>query len=320
VSKNWAAVFAALLFCVSATMAAPIEVYGRLPTLSDVTLSPDGSKIAFVRGNATRRVVVIAALGVPKPLAMLDIAGQKLRSLQWADNGRLLITTSTTTLPDGFFGEQSEFFLTQWFDVESKSFHPLFRILPEATFNATAGVPQPRTIDGDTVLFVRGFYLPTGTALYRVDLTTGVSRMISSGSVSHADEAHAEDWAIDAAGNIVAESDYYRLEQRWKLRLLHDGESVQVKDVPASIEKPAIDGLSEDGAAVIISLPQNDGSRAYEQVSLKDGSVSPWQYSGRDFGDLLSGVRSGASKAGHERLTRQTMCFSTGMSKRRGTS
>ena len=301
-SKIWAAVFAALLGCVSASNAAPLEVYGRLPSLSDVTLSPDGTRMAFVKGNATKRVVVIIAFGEQKPLAMLDIADQTLRSLQWADNGRLLITTSTTTLPDGFIGEQSEFFLTQWFDVETKSFHPLFKLLPDDTLNATVGIPEPRTIDGHTVLFVRGYYLPAGVALFRVDLATGVTRMISSGSVTHADEAHADDWALDGAGNIVAESDYYDKQQHWKLRLFREGESVQVMDVSATIELPAIEGLSEDGSAVIIGLPSTGDKPSYKQILLKDGSVSPWQHSGQDFGDLLSGIRSGRIEGGTRTL------------------
>lgn len=29
-------------------MAAPLETYGRLPTISDVKLSPDGSKVAYI--------------------------------------------------------------------------------------------------------------------------------------------------------------------------------------------------------------------------------------------------------------------------------
>src|SRR5258707_52549 len=221
VSKNWVAVFAALLLCLGASDAAPLDAYGRLPTLSDITLSPDGTRIAYVKSDPSKRVVVILGIGTRQLLAVLDVGEEKLRALQWADDRRLLITMSTTTLPDGFIGHRQEFFLTLWFDVETKSFHRLFELLPENTLNAIAAVPQPRTIDGHAVVFVAGFYFPktvTQIALYRVDLTTGVSRMIESGSDAHADESHADSWVVDAAGNIVAEADYYEVQQHWKLK------------------------------------------------------------------------------------------------------
>ena len=306
-SDNWAAVLAALLFCAGPCAAAPLESYGRLPTLSKIALSPDGKNIAYVRSDAAKRVVVIRTLGVPQPLAVIDVSEQKLRALQWADDDRLLITMSTTTLPFGFIGHRDEFYLAQWFDVETKSFHPLFDRVPAGSLNVVAGVPQPRMVDGHIVVFVAGFYFPKSEgqyALYRVDLTTGVTAMVSSAS-----DSHAEDWVVDSAGNIVAESDYYEAQQRWKLKLFRDGEPVQAVDVPAPIEGPEVEGLSEDGSAIVISLPQTEGRPSYEQILLKDGSVSPWQHSDLDFGDLLSDIRTGRVTGGTRTFDKDDYVF-----------
>ena len=38
----------ATLFAVTIAQSAPLEVYGRLPSLEEVSLSPDGSRIAIV--------------------------------------------------------------------------------------------------------------------------------------------------------------------------------------------------------------------------------------------------------------------------------
>jgi WD40-like Beta Propeller Repeat len=40
--------------------AAPLEVYGRLPALENIALSPDGSRLAFVRTVDTNRIPAIA--------------------------------------------------------------------------------------------------------------------------------------------------------------------------------------------------------------------------------------------------------------------
>src|SRR5262249_30647171 len=54
----------------AATAAAvPLETYGRLPNLENVALSPDGTKIAFVRTSDTTRILAIAEVASNKLLA-----------------------------------------------------------------------------------------------------------------------------------------------------------------------------------------------------------------------------------------------------------
>ena len=54
----------ALLGCLMAPpgFTAPLEVYGRLPSLENVALSPDGSLIAVVQTTANDRILVIHSL------------------------------------------------------------------------------------------------------------------------------------------------------------------------------------------------------------------------------------------------------------------
>ena len=59
------------LTCASAPVPAaplPLEVYGRLPSLEDVALSPDGSLIAFVRTRQDTRFIAIISLADSKVL------------------------------------------------------------------------------------------------------------------------------------------------------------------------------------------------------------------------------------------------------------
>ena len=295
-SKNWIVALAALVLCAGTVHAAPpLEAYGRLPTLSDMTLSPDGKTIAFVKGNESDRLIIVETIGVSKPLSVLDIHDKKLRSLQWADNTHLLIVTSMTKLPVGLIGSRSECFLGQYLDIKDGSLHPLLRQMDNAphdvqAMNVIFGTPEPRTIDGHTVVFVRGEYFSGSGAghggLFRQDLTTGATAL-----ASREEATHAEDWLVDARGGIVAEADYYENGQRWTLNLDPNGNYSKAMDVSAPIERPGIEGLSSDGAAIVVQLPETDDLPQYERISIKDGSSQPW--SGAHYKDLIKDGRTG---------------------------
>lgn len=296
-SRNWVAAVVALLLCVGAAAATPLEAYGKLPTLSDIALSPDGKRIAFVKSIDSKRAVIIVALGVPKPLAVLDIGDQKLRSLQWADNHRLLITASITEKLDQFLG-RGEFFAANWFDVNTKEFHRLFENAPEGAMNAIARDPQIRIIDGHTIVYVGG-YIRNYTALFRIDLDSGVTR-----TVDFDRDTAGYDWAIDRDGTILAVADYRNDKKRWKLKLLRDGnattlgKATTVMDVDAPIDTPDIEGLSEDGKSVVLWVPEGAAAAGYQQMSLKDGKVGAWQHSDLDLSAIRTNARSGRVEGG----------------------
>ncbi|MDE2182829.1 MAG: S9 family peptidase [Alphaproteobacteria bacterium] len=301
--KILVAALAALVTCAGAAVAvvtAPLEAYGRLPSLTDVRVSPDGNAIAYVRGTTTRRVVVAQSLTTNQVLGMINVSDTKLRDLRWADNHTLLITTSVTARPFGLSGHRQEWALAQSYDVQTKAQHALLQDVggkhDQEAMNVVAGPPEPRIIDGHTVVFVRGIYFPGEAgylALFRIDLTSNTTRMVSSDR-----DTHAEDWVIDQAGNIVAESSYFENSQHWKLAIYRDGGSTDVMDVAAPIETPNVEGLTEDEKALVVSALQPDGSTKYEQVSLKDGGIAPWQRASVGFGNVMADPRSGHAIGG----------------------
>jgi dipeptidyl aminopeptidase/acylaminoacyl peptidase len=82
------------LFLLTDVQATPLEVYGRLPTLEAVALSPDGSRLAYVRTEGNVRVVAMVSLPAREPLGAIKLGAERLRTIQWADNTHLLIGTS----------------------------------------------------------------------------------------------------------------------------------------------------------------------------------------------------------------------------------
>jgi len=59
---------------------ASLEAYGRLPSLEDVALSPDVSKLAYIRTDANTRVLIIFSLSDHKPVSGLRLKENKVRS------------------------------------------------------------------------------------------------------------------------------------------------------------------------------------------------------------------------------------------------
>ena len=76
-----------------------LEDYSRLPTLGDAAISPDGSRLAYVRTDGDAHVVAFVSLPDRQPLGAIKVGAERLRSIHWADNNRLLICTSMVYAP-----------------------------------------------------------------------------------------------------------------------------------------------------------------------------------------------------------------------------
>lgn len=79
--------------------AASVEAYGRLPSIDNVSLSPDGAQIAFVQTVGDKRLLRVMSVRDGKLAGGVDLNGQRMRRLEWADNKNLLITTSYSGAP-----------------------------------------------------------------------------------------------------------------------------------------------------------------------------------------------------------------------------
>ncbi|HUO92948.1 MAG TPA: alpha/beta fold hydrolase, partial [Rhizomicrobium sp.] len=266
--------------------AAPLEVYGHLPTLGNVTISPDGNTLAYKFESDSKRLIVIQTLQDRKIVGGINIGDAKLRDLSWADDQHLLVTTSTTAQAIGLLGPRQEWSMAQVFNLKTQESIPLMEPNGQdvQAMNVIAGVPRIRTVDGHVVAFVEGIYFPSDEgrrALFQIDLDSGRTRFVRGGFTD-------TDWIVDGQGEIVAQADYNERSQHWTLRVKTDGSSSlsQALDIPAAIETPGVDGLSEDGTAVLVEIP-NNGRTEMQEVSLKDGSTTSAPKSLLDFDDLI---------------------------------
>ena len=73
--------------------APPIEAYGRLPVLTDVSLSPSGDRLALVRHQGDQNRVVIQDLS-GNLLLLVEAHAEKIRNIEWVSD-RFIFLHST---------------------------------------------------------------------------------------------------------------------------------------------------------------------------------------------------------------------------------
>ena len=272
--RRWAcrSTWLALLALPMIGHATPLEVYGRLPGLEEVSLSPSGSRIAFVTTDQNTRVIRVISLTDRKSLGALRVGEAKLRDVSWADENHLLITTSATGMPWGLMGEPHEWYMLQVFDVlkhrsvatpaiDDRSLHAM---------NVTAGRVMVRRIEGHTVLFVPGIYVADQTLpmLVRFDLDTNRQFVCREGSES------TDQWLVDADGEIVAEQDYGNQNQKWAIKIRRGGHLEVVASGQEAIDYPQLLGFGPTNDTLLVEKTEA-GDPVWRLMSTKDGTLGP---------------------------------------------
>jgi dipeptidyl aminopeptidase/acylaminoacyl peptidase len=280
----WAVlVVPAIISFLEPATAAPLETYGRLPSLEDIALSPSGKRVAFVRTKENLRLIAIADL--PNTLlTRMSIGEVKLRHLAWADDDHLMITTSTTGMPWGLIGKDTEWNQLSVYEVSTRK----LRTYPEPadkdikTVNVIVSAPMVRHVGDDTVLFLTGLWVSDSTklALFKVNLTNHVQRIIRQGGDA------TRGWLVDEAGEVVAEENYFEQGQRWQMKLRHDGRWFEAESQRTAIDIPDMVGFGPQGDAVLVST-MDKGERVWELLSLQDGKLGPPIEGGDDFNRAL---------------------------------
>src|SRR5438552_1807306 len=96
----------------------PAEAFGVLPANTDVALSPDGRRLAWVDNTELKPRVEMFDIDARKPLRILALPPQlKLRRLAWNDGETLLVGFSATAETRVNSQVSREFFVTIAYDA-----------------------------------------------------------------------------------------------------------------------------------------------------------------------------------------------------------
>ncbi len=253
-------------FIPQAGHAASLAVYGSLPTVENVALSPDGSRVAYVRTEGNTRVVFVATVADQKLVRYARFGEEKLRNIEWADNDNVLITTSLTT---SLYGFRAEAFLVSVYNVAKNEIRSLPGQVPgidEHFANVVVGDVMVRHVDGHTVVFVPAVEANEGLALIRCDLTSGLNRLTRGGTPDTS-------WLVDARGELAGQQNYDRQTQRWSISVfragnLHDGVSGH-----AGLDMPEMLGFGSATDSLLVAVTEAGGT-SWKLLSVTDGKFS----------------------------------------------
>jgi cephalosporin-C deacetylase-like acetyl esterase len=264
--------FLSFLFAVRPAWTAPLELYGRLPHVENVALSPDGSRLALISTVANRRLLLLHSLTDNKPIDQpIAVGDVKLRRLEWADNDHLMIIASTTTLPMGLIGRPREWSVLNVWDVRKHKLTNYPDVNRDRTdqpeiMNVIEGHVTVRHLDGHTVLFFPGIYLSDMTlpALFRVDLDSNTQRLVRQGSLQ------TESWLVNEAGEVAAEEDYDQKEQRWRILERQGSRLREIASGHEPVDYPQLLGFGPEPGTLLVETLES-GDPVWRLLSLEDG-------------------------------------------------
>lgn len=249
-----AAIVAALLGAAAAN-AAPLEAYGRLPSIEDVAVSPDGSMLAFATTSGEMRSIVLQNRA-DRSFFTLEVGDAKIRDLKWVDGENLLITASMTGWIPWVTGPRREHFMSFLYNRPTKQLKLLLRDADRA-LNTVMSIPVVRTVDGQPKIFVEGVHFIGNRgqiALFEINPKTVRSKLVDEGF------QNTRDWLVGPTGEPLAQVEYDPRDGRWTLKAKVNRVWRTAKTVEAMHEWPSLLGLGRDGQSILVGMPQGDQS------------------------------------------------------------
>lgn len=264
----------AAFFALPAAAAPPLEAYGRLPTLEQVEVSPDGTKLAYVRPEGESRKIMVQSLADGKILAGVGVGNEKLRDLFWVGNGRIAFSTSTTarirsTSSSVEFTGRSEIWQTRVYDIEKRTFQLVLDKTP-GVGNFTNGAVNVGIVDGVPSIYavaMRISGVDSLQSLYRVDVAGGPTRLLDSGpSIGDI----STNWVLDGTGATIAKTEYDRKDGDWRLLVRVGPKWYPVLTENAPLDAPSVIGLGPAPDTLLIARIE-EGHYVFKPLSLKTG-------------------------------------------------
>ncbi len=239
-------------------------------------VSPDGTKLAYVRPEGESRKILVQSLADGKTLAAVGVGDEKLRDLFWVGDGRIAFSTSTTSRIRSNsssieFTGRSEVWQTRVYDIEKRTFQLVLDKTP-GVGNFTNGGVRVRTADGVQSIYavaMRISGVDSLQSLYRVDVAGGPTRLLDSGPSIGNISTH---WVLDGTGAAIAKAEYDRKDGDWRLLVRVGPKWYPVLSENAPLDEPSVIGLGPAPDTLLLARIE-EGHYVFKPVSLKTGKV-----------------------------------------------
>ncbi len=101
------------------TASVPLSVYGRLPSVQNLALSPSGKLMMAQVSDNGASILQICDAETLETVRKIALPSSKLRRLQWADDTHILLTYSVAQSVNGLSDPKREWYLASKFDLET---------------------------------------------------------------------------------------------------------------------------------------------------------------------------------------------------------
>jgi acetyl esterase/lipase len=254
----------------------PLDVYGDLPGIERMAISPSGAGLAIVGRNKGQRQLVVLD-GERKLRAMVPASDAKIRSLEWAGEDAVTIEISKNeTLGPIFLADKAE----MWGALVV----PLDGAKPWMVFDKTQGMANviygafgTRLVQGKWQGFWSGIeYGRVGAAasiigsnqiLAAVDFKGGSIRRLARLSAS----GHRRAWLIDGNGNVGATFDIADTSGSWDIVNTRGAKLAAGADLTGDV---GMVGFGQDGSSMLYwKEDDTTGQVQYFEVPLAGGET-----------------------------------------------
>ncbi len=265
------AVAAAATLSVGAARAAPppIEAYGALPQIEQVSLSPSGKRVAMFLNKNDQHVLVVRELEGDKKVLKSTQLNDRIGGSEWGDDDHLFVfghRTENTGTP--YVYEQGFLFLMNLKTGQTK------QVAPVESTNTGSGGRTDDPVDNiggiERVVHKDGRtfgYFQEGRRLYRVDLD---SLQIIQVARSGEDQGN---FVLSADAEIMARMQYKDHGRKWSILKGQDSTTVFAQG-EADVGGGLVLGLGRTPDTVLIANNENGTLTGLREVSLKDGAIS----------------------------------------------
>jgi dipeptidyl aminopeptidase/acylaminoacyl peptidase len=213
--------------CPVRAAAPPIEAYGNLPAIENISLSPSGQFIASIGDSQDKRYIEVRTLtGQVRMVVPIQTSKIKIREINWVDDNHVLVLASATFSSFDLDRGETGFILS--LDLNARTVTTLFSHDPRFTdvgyqllathvidskpYAFLSNVPKEgvaigsRVASDSTAVYRR--YFPD---LWRIDLTTNTIERAAHGS------PNIDGWAVSPDGSIAAVSNFDTQTSTWTL-------------------------------------------------------------------------------------------------------
>lgn len=235
----------------------PLEVYGQLPAIRNVDLSPSGTHVAMILQQGADQYVVdydVATNQIEKhPVGKLIVD-----EVDWVDDTHVTVTNRVTL----FKGDVAEVMQGRLLNIRAHTAKPLGRGMHETTYL----YDLPKVIEKDGKKYVA--ILVENAELAFIDPVTGKTDRVWT-------DVPVDNIILKPDGSFVGGVEYKWDQKQWRLKFNQDGKWRTVYETIGRLDLPGTGWLGRDGDAIVVHMNEktDGGKNGYFEVS-PDGTFS----------------------------------------------